>query len=51
VVPLAELRRLRQLARLAEDAVDNAAADSALAESDERIPYEHVRRDLGLDRE
>jgi rRNA-processing protein FCF1 len=50
VVPLSELRRLRQLARLAEAAVDNAAADDALAESGERIPYDQVRRELGLDR-
>jgi prevent-host-death family protein len=31
-----------------EDEYDIAAADAALAESDERIPYEKVRRELGL---
>jgi prevent-host-death family protein len=32
-----------------EDKRDIEAADAALAESDERIPYEKVRRQLGLD--
>jgi prevent-host-death family protein len=31
-----------------EDEYDIQAADAALAESDERIPYEEVRRELGL---
>ena len=31
-----------------EDQRDIEAADAALAESDERIPYEKVRRELGL---
>jgi prevent-host-death family protein len=31
-----------------EDQRDIEAADAALAESDERIPYEQVRRELGL---
>ena len=33
-----------------EDVLDNEAADSALAESDERIPYSSARRALGLAR-
>ena len=31
-----------------EDRLDISAAQKALAESDERIPYEKVRRELGL---
>lgn len=31
-----------------EDRIDVEAAREALAESDERIPYEQVRRELGL---
>ena len=46
MVPLEDLRRLQAL----EDAADAAAADSALAESDERIPYEQIRKELGLAR-
>ena len=34
---------------LDEDAADNKAADEALAESDERIPYDQIRRKLGLE--
>jgi hypothetical protein len=30
------------------DAEDITAAKAALAESDERIPYEQIRRELGL---
>lgn len=32
----------------AEDRGDAAAARKALAQSDERIPYEKVRKELGL---
>ena len=39
----------RKRARAArKDRMDVAAARKALAESDERIPYEKVRRELGL---
>lgn len=31
-----------------EDRYDNELADAALAESDEIIPYERVRKELGL---
>lgn len=51
VIPLADLRLLRRLEREAEDREDNAAMSAALAESEERIPYNQVRRELGLDRE
>jgi len=35
----------------AEDAEDVAAATEALAESDERIPFEQVKADLGMTEE
>ena len=44
VVPIADLAVLEKL----EDQLDIEAAKRALAETDERIPYEHVRRELGL---
>ena len=44
VVPLSDLAALEKL----EDRLDVEAAKRALAESDERIPYEPVRRELGL---
>lgn len=44
LVPLEDLALLEQL----EDEVDLDAARSALAESEERIPYDDVRRELGL---
>ena len=44
VVPIADLAALEKL----EDQLDIEAAKRALAESDERIPYEQVRRELGL---
>ncbi len=37
------------LLRALEDREDLEAAREALAESDERIPYEKVRRELGLE--
>ena len=44
-----ERRQIAQLLiELEEDRMDVKAALQALAESDERIPYEHVRRELGL---
>ena len=46
VVPIADLAALERL----EDQLDLEAAKRALAESDERIPYEQVRRDLGLEK-
>ena len=44
MVPVTDLQRLQAL----EDQADIEAADAALAESDERIPYEEIREELGL---
>jgi len=44
VVPLSDLAALEKL----EDRLDIEAAKRALAESDERIPYDKARRELGL---
>jgi len=44
LVPLTDLAALERL----EDQLDLEAAKRALAESDERIPYEQIRRELGL---
>ena len=46
VVPIADLAALEKL----EDQLDLQAAKQALAESDERIPYDKVRRELGLEK-
>ncbi|MBA2564039.1 MAG: type II toxin-antitoxin system Phd/YefM family antitoxin [Gemmatimonadetes bacterium] len=44
LIPLEDLALLEKL----EDRLDVDAAAEALAESDERLPYEEVRRELGL---
>ena len=44
IIPIDDLYFLEEM----EDRMDVEAAKIALAESDERIPYERVRRDLGL---
>ncbi len=44
IVPLEDLVALEAM----EDRQDVEAAKAAMAESDERIPYDHVRRELGL---
>jgi len=44
IVPMHDLAALEEL----EDRIDIEEAEKALAESDERIPYENVRRELGL---
>ena len=44
LIPLQDLEKLQAL----EDAEDIAVADAAMAESDQRIPYEEVRKELGL---
>ncbi len=44
VVPMADLVALEKL----ENQLDVEAAKKALAESDARIPYDQVRRELGL---
>ena len=45
IVPLEDLARLEEL----EDRLDVDDAREALAESPERIPYDEVRRELGLE--
>jgi hypothetical protein len=42
----AQARRRSRAAR--EDRIDVAAAKKAIAEAGEKIPYEKVRRELGL---
>lgn len=44
LIPVEDLARLEEL----EDAMDVQAAEEALEESDERIPYEQMRKNLGL---
>ncbi|MBM4019358.1 MAG: type II toxin-antitoxin system Phd/YefM family antitoxin [Planctomycetes bacterium] len=44
IVPAEDLAALEAL----EDRLDIEAAKEALAESDERIPFEKVRKELGL---
>jgi PHD/YefM family antitoxin component YafN of YafNO toxin-antitoxin module len=48
IVSMDDLRLLERLSEEAEDRLDIEAARAALEESDERIPYEEVRRRLGL---
>jgi prevent-host-death family protein len=47
VVAIVSIKDLAALEAM-EDRRDIEAADAALAESDERIPYEKIRRELGL---
>ena len=44
LVPIEDLRRLEAM----DDREDVAAADAAISESDEPIPYDEIRRELGL---
>jgi PHD/YefM family antitoxin component YafN of YafNO toxin-antitoxin module len=44
IIPVEDLELLEEL----EDQLDVAAARAALAESEERLSYEDLRRDLGL---
>ncbi len=48
MISMEALRLLERLLEEYEDREDVKAAREALAESDERIPYERVRRELGL---
>lgn len=47
VVAIISLDDLKLLERL-EDELDNKACDEALKESSESIPYDEVRKELGL---
>lgn len=51
IIPIDDLKLFERLIEDAEDRLDAEAARAALAESDERIPYAKVRRELGLDDE
>jgi antitoxin Phd len=51
IISVEDLRLFERLLEEAEDRADVAAARAALAESDERIPYEEFRRRHGLDDE
>ena len=44
IIPVEDLEKLQAL----EDAADIAAADAAMAELGKRIPYDEVRKELGL---
>jgi len=44
LVPIEDLELLERL----EDEADVAAAETSLAESGERVPWEQVKKDLGL---
>ena len=46
-----DLAEIERLLEEAEDRLDVEAARAALAESDERIPYEEFRRRQGLEDE
>ncbi len=49
LVSIEDLKLLEKLIEEAEDRIDNEAADRALAESDERTPFEDFCRRHGLD--
>ncbi len=51
IISIEDLKLLERLIEDAEDGLDVNAARDALAESNERIPYEEVRKKLGLDDE
>ena len=48
IIPIEDLRLLERLIEEAEDRLDVAAVQAALAESDDRIAYSQVRAELGL---
>ena len=48
IISIEDLRLFERLLEDAEDRLDVVAAQTALAESDERIPYEDFRRRQGL---
>jgi len=48
IIPIEDLKLLDMLIEEEEDRIDLKEARKALAESDERIPYEKTRYELGL---
>ena len=48
IVSVEDFALLQRLREEEEDRIDNAAADAALAEPGESIPWEKVKADLGL---
>jgi PHD/YefM family antitoxin component YafN of YafNO toxin-antitoxin module len=48
LISVEDLKLFDKLLEEYEDRIDIEAARESLAESDERIPYEQVRRELGL---
>ena len=48
IVSVEDFELLQRLREEEEDRIDNAAADAALAEPGESIPWEKVKTDLGL---
>jgi prevent-host-death family protein len=51
VIPIEDLRLLERLVRELEDRIDTEAVASARQESGDPVPYEQVRRRLGLARD
>jgi hypothetical protein len=49
MIPMEDLRLLERLIEEEEDRIDVAAIEAAIAEGGEAIPYERVRKELGLD--
>ena len=48
MISMEDLALFEELLEAHEDRIDIEAANQALAESDERIPYAQVRQELGL---
>ena len=48
IVSVEDFELLQRLREAEEDRTDNAAADAAIAEPGESIPWEKVKADLGL---
>ena len=49
LIPIQEFELLEGIIRAREDEVDLQAAEKALADSAETIPYAQIRRELGLE--
>lgn len=48
IIPMKDLELYQVLFAEEEDRVDNAAADAALAEPGENVPWEDVKRELAI---